>query len=369
MRHAGRRGRQSCLIFLLPLLLAACATSPEKLRGEFRYDLRTELESAPKFFPEPPDPPRYAYFGELIGERNFVRERVEKTVFDRLFEILTGIGWSGVRELELLRPQAVTGDNDGRVLVTDAGYAGVVVFDPVAGDVRLLRRATVARNFMSPSGIAFGPDQQVLVADSGGGFVARLTLAGETLPPLGEGVLKRPTGVAFDAARRRILVADTDEGNIKVFDSAGSVVSVFGRAGSELGAFNRPTHLAVWKDQLYVTDTLNSRIQVLDLQTGSPIRTIGSRGTYVGQLAIPKGVSVDGEGNVYVVESLHDHLLVYDSSGKFLLPIGGTGYSTGNFYLPAGVWVDKRNRIHVADMYNGRVAAFIYFDSEAESNN
>lgn len=362
------RGRHQTLVLGLVIALLAGCAAPEKRRGEFRYELRPRVEQALKFFPEAPDSPRFAYFGELIGERNFVRQPVEKTVFDRIFEILTGVGWSGPRELELLRPQAITGDADGRVLVTDAGHAGVVIFDPVAADVRVLRRASISRNFISPSGIALGPHQQMFVADSAGAYVARMTLTGELLAPIGEGVLKRPTGVAFDAKRNHVLVTDTDEGNIKVFDLDGNKLSVIGKPGGELGEFNRPTHLAVSKDLLYVTDTLNSRIQVFDLATGSPIRAIGSRGTYVGQLAIPKGVSVDSEGNVYVVESLHDHLLVYNAKGDFLLPIGGTGYSTGSFYLPAGVWVDGRNRVHVADMYNGRVVAFIYFDSDAESD-
>jgi DNA-binding beta-propeller fold protein YncE len=78
----------------------------------------------------------------------------------------------------------------------------------------------------------------------------------------------------------------------------------------------------------------------------------------LGQLVRPKGVSVDGDGNVYVIESYYDSLLVFSPRGEFLLPIGGTGTATGRFYLPAGVWVDARNRVHVADMFNGRVVLF-----------
>jgi DNA-binding beta-propeller fold protein YncE len=72
----------------------------------------------------------------------------------------------------------------------------------------------------------------------------------------------------------------------------------------------------------------------------------------------PKGVGVDADGNVYVIESYYDSLLIYSAAGEFLLPIGGTGTATGRFYLPAGVWVDGRNRVHVADMFNGRIVLF-----------
>jgi DNA-binding beta-propeller fold protein YncE len=87
---------------------------------------------------------------------------------------------------------------------------------------------------------------------------------------------------------------------------------------------------------------------------------IGQRGLYVGNLVRPKGVTVDSDGNIYVVESYYDHLLIYDEDGKFLVPIGGTGSEAGQFFLPAGMWSDKNDRIFVADMFNSRVVIFRY---------
>jgi DNA-binding beta-propeller fold protein YncE len=143
---------------------------------------------------------------------------------------------------------------------------------------------------------------------------------------------------------------------------------IVGRPGSGPGEFNRPNHLAIWRNELFVTDTFNARVQIFDLDSGQAIRSFGTRGTYVGQMALPKGVAVDSEGNVYVIESLHDHMLVFDRNGQFLLPIGGTGYGTGSFYLPAGLWADEGNRIYVADMYNGRVVTYLYLGSEGEGS-
>jgi DNA-binding beta-propeller fold protein YncE len=109
---------------------------------------------------------------------------------------------------------------------------------------------------------------------------------------------------------------------------------------------------------LYVTDTMNSRIQVFSAEGEVLTRKFGARGLYLGNLVRPKGVAVDGEGNVYVIESYYDSLLVFSGRGEFLLPIGGTGKATGRFYLPSGVWVDTKNRVYVADMFNGRVVLF-----------
>jgi DNA-binding beta-propeller fold protein YncE len=60
-------------------------------------------------------------------------------------------------------------------------------------------------------------------------------------------------------------------------------------------------------------------------------------------------------GDIYVVESLYDNLLVFDKQGRTLLGIGGSGKDTGEFYLPSGVWVDSQDQIYIADMYNGRI--------------
>ena len=80
----------------------------------------------------------------------------------------------------------------------------------------------------------------------------------------------------------------------------------------------------------------------------------------MGNLVRPKGGATDADGNVYIVESLYDNLLIFNSKGQFLMPIGGVGHEVGKFYLPSGVTVDDLGRILVADTFNGRVAIFQY---------
>jgi DNA-binding beta-propeller fold protein YncE len=151
-----------------------------------------------------------------------------------------------------------------------------------------------------------------------------------------------------------------------VLDLAGNLKRVLGRRGEGEGEFNYPTHLAFAEGELYVTDTMNSRIQVLDGASGSMRRSFGTRGLYVGNLVRPKGIALDSERNVYVVESYYDHLLVFDRHGRFLMGIGGLGAESGKFYLPAGVWTDHLNRVFVADMFNGRVVLFQHLGGGAD---
>ena len=108
---------------------------------------------------------------------------------------------------------------------------------------------------------------------------------------------------------------------------------------------------------------MNARIQVLN-HDGHHQLSFGQRGKYLGQFSRPKGISADSQGNIYVVDSYFDYMLVFNQQGEFLLPIGGTGADIGSFYLPAGVWSDKNDNIYVADMSNGRVVIFQFLGGD-----
>lgn len=350
-------------------LVGGCATV-EKPRATLKYGMEESAEGKIIHFPPPPEVPRYAYGGQLVGEINLVYEKKpEESLGTTLFRWLAGIDEAPPQPLELFRPQGLAVDAQGRVFVSDVARGGVLVFDPLLGEVRLMTRSSGFQTFQTPVGVAIGEAGEVLITDADVGIVARLDALGEPKAPIGRGVLKRPTGVAYDAKQKRIIVSDTDQHELLYFDLDGRLIKRFGKLGEAPGEFNRPTFLAVWRNELYVADTMNARIQVLDLDSGEPLRSIGKRGRNVGDLVRPKGVALDSEGRLYVVESMHDHLLIFDRQGQFLLPIGGTGYASGNFYLPSGVAIDDNNRVYVADMFNGRVVTYVFLGGEAEGEN
>ncbi len=320
------------------------------------------------------DPARYAYAGQLIGEANFRRARplgAGETLGENIISVLSwivGLAFGERVPAALQRPQAGVVDEAGqRILVTDASHQAVYVFDQQAGQLDIWEYADGFNKFITPVGIALGEAGDIYVADAERGYVARLDSKGNSLGPIGKGKLRRPVGVAFDTATRQLFVSDIHAHDIKVFGADGSLLRTLGQRGEELGEFNFPAHLALAQGELYVTDTLNWRVQVLDTQTGAVLRSIGARGTRIGNLAHPKGVTVDNEGNVYIIESYNDHLLVFNRAGEFLLPIGGTGDGIGQFFMPAGVWRDAQNRIFVADMFNARVVLFKFLGGEPET--
>ena len=358
-----------CLLALLFFLLPACAGTGEKAV------LRIGAGDAPGandrriMFPPQNDEevPRYLYLGQLIGETNFVTPEPQKDTFGGVMRWLAGLLSGDEKPAILQRPQSGVVDDAGRVMVTDISRQAVFVFDEMQGKLLIWEDAVGLQKFIAPVGIALGAAGDIYVADPELALVAHLDREGRPLEVIGRNILQRPTGVAFDPVRRRLYVADTRTSDIKVFDSSGALISVFGGRGDQKGQLSFPTYLALRGDALYVSDSMNARVQIFSAEDGQYLDRVGARGNYVGNLVRPKGVALDGEGNLYVVESYHDHLLVYNPDGDFLMAIGGgAGKQIGQYYLPSGVWTDSRNRIYLADTFNGRVVVFQFLGGGAE---
>ncbi|HEY6898969.1 MAG TPA: 6-bladed beta-propeller [Rhodocyclaceae bacterium] len=357
------------LLLLAVLVLTGCAATPEK--AQFRLGLTPGVDANNLLWPAGTagEIPRYVFLGELTGENNFIKESSKsdkaKSAIARFLDIVIGEAPPMIMD----RPQMGATDEAGRIYVTDMGRGSVFVFDGQAGVLSTWEKATGAASFISPVGIALGPEGRVYVADPELALVAQLDHEGHPLAPIGQGQLQRPTGIAYDASDGRLYVSDTGAHDVKIFDMAGNLLSTLGTRGEGPGEFNYPTHLAVRQEHLYVTDSMNARVQVFSTLTGHYLGPISRRGIRFGELVIPKGVAVDSEQNIYVVESYHDQLLIYNRRGEFLLPIGGVGEGPGNFHLPAGIWIDSRDRVYVADMLNSRVQVFQFLGGDEDDEN
>ena len=360
--------RSICVSGLL-LLLTACATQPPETLVRDQSSgllLHAGSDHSPAdenhlVWPGPPDEPRYRYVGQLTGEQNFVVET--RSILRRAFNWLVGLGSKKHQQRVLQRPQNGFVADDGRIFVTDVSRGAVYVFDgrqPGAQTGLLIwEYADKDTRLVTPIGIAAGPDNQILVADAELGCIVRLdSTTGDGRGMICHQDLLRPTGLARDAAQGLIYVADSKAHDIKVFNDQGQWVRTLGGHGEGEGQFNGPTYLSWTQGRLYVSDTLNARIQALD-SNGRFIQAYGRRGLYLGDTPRPKGVAVDRDGNVYIVESYYDYLLIFNNKGDFLLPLGGTGNNIGHFFLPGGVWI-RDDRVYVADTFNGRIVIFQY---------
>ena len=113
-----------------------------------------------------------------------------------------------------------------------------------------------------------------------------------------------------------------------------------GSYGTGNGQLHRPQGVAVDSTgRIIVADTYNNRIQVFD-SSGTFLFNIGSYGQNSGQFYYPEGVAVDGSGRIIVVDWGNYRIQVFNSSGNFLFKFGSPGSDPGHFIYPQGVAVD-----------------------------
>lgn len=342
----------------LVMILSGCTSLQAPTTFEYFHDPDVDLTQE-HVWPQAPENPRLRYLGSLVGEPNFPRNSTSKLLSggQNFLKKLVGLNAKNRKQIILQRPQSGVVDSKGNILVTDVSRQAVYRFDPDHKTLDIWEYAAKGLRFESPIGVAVDGRDQVWVADSRLGFVIHLDREGSPLAQIGKDQLVRPTGLAIDREKEELYVADTARSLIRVFDLHGQMLRSFGERGEGDGQLNGPTFLAFRNHRLYVSDTLNARVQVFDPE-GAWQGTFGKRGLYLGDLTRPKGVAVDQDENVYVVESFYDYLLIFNKQREFLLPVGGSGHQPGQFYLPSGVWLDQDQHVYVADMFNGRIEVF-----------
>ena len=331
----------------ITLLLTGCVSSG-KLPGS------TPL----RVWPPAPQRARIALLGEIRGPQEL--------------EMTGGLGRGIIRLLtgyepeKLRRPYAVavTGDVEGTgpggergpelLAVADTEAKVVQLFDLKRGKQHILAEMDGDLRLLSPVGVAFDADRRLYVVDSALAALVRFGPDGEFDRVLSRG-FQRPAGVGVDAADGVVYVSDAAEHTVRKFDLEGQPL------GTMRVPFRFPTHLGVdRRGRLVVADTMNFRVMVF-APDGKPIFSTGKRpGDASGNLQRPKGVALDSDDHLYVVDALFDNVQIFDLKGALLLAFGSAGDGAGEFALPAGIAIDQRDLIYLADSYNGRVQVFRY---------
>lgn len=351
----GKLIRGGAAIVALSALVGCTSVSIDDLGSSKTEDVNSSDSGQLKgvVWPPPPEKARYRLRAVLVGEQTFSGKDTGDSFLMDFTRMITGIAVGKKKYKELQRPASGVTLDDGSVLVVDAGLKAVVRFDFTKKEFAVWSQSASNRGFKSPIAVVEDGQNGYLVSDSELGKVVRLAKDGTPRGEFAAGALTRPTGLARDPVSGMIFVADSAKHVVRKFSSSGKLIATIGGPGEAVGRFNAPTYLSFSGGRLFVSDTLNFRIQSFDVNGASP-KAFGEAGRYVGQFTRPKGVAVGGDGRIYVVESRHDYLLVFDPAGQLLLPIEG-GSQIGSFYLPAGVWTDASSNVYVADMFNGRV--------------
>ena len=247
-------------------------------------------------------------------------------------------------------PYGVSVSSDGNIFICEQKGGLRVrdkegnVIDPIQETLDLLQ--------LDPVDVSIGLDDQIVLLDWSQECygVVILNKEGELLKSFGSNgsqlrQFNEPWGVDVDGAGR-IIVADTYNHRIQVFDNDGSFLCSFGSEGSSEGQFRAPHGVAVDRDgNIVICDYWNHRIQVMDIE-GNFIRCFGTKGSGESELYFPRSVDVDGEGRIVVCEWKNGRGSVFESDGTFLFSF------EKDHMKPNGVVVDLFGTIIVSDYEN-----------------
>jgi len=200
---------------------------------------------------------------------------------------------------------------------------------------------------------------------------------GQTLGPgAGLGQLNGPTGIALGENGDTIYIVDARNQRIERFARDGSFIGIWGtESDPRMGlGFSEETDqgasdILVDEDRLiYVTDTWNHRLMVLD-SDGQVVREIGRTGELTdigdspdpliqtGLFFGPRGVAVS-DGEIFVTDTGNERVQVFAPDGTFLRTFGGYGSGPGQLLEPVGIAIGPDNNVYVADSGNARLSVF-----------
>lgn len=211
----------------------------------------------------------------------------------------------------------------------------------------------------NPQGIAWttarggGQNGALVIADTDNHRILIYPLDGSARTSIGSGLrgnsdatpsFNFPYGVAVDTAGV-IYVADNQNNSIRRIAADNSVTTL-------ATGFNRPAAIAFGNGRLYVADTLNNSVVVMDL-AGNRLQTVAVSSN-------PRGLLWLG-GNTGLLVSQPSAFVIRQilgSSSRVFMGVSGEAGSTdGNsgaarFRSPTGLAVDPEGNILVADLHN-----------------
>ena len=303
------------------------------------------------------------------------------------------IGFSGdggpAVEAWLNTPLGVTVDEAGNVYIADWGNhrirrvdgSGIITTIAGTGERGFSGDGgpAVEASLWHPEGVTVDGGGNLYIADWGNHRIRRVDGSGviTTIAGIGESGfggdggpaagawLNTPLGVAVDTSGN-VYIADTYNDRIRRVDGSGIITTVAGTGESGFGGdggpageaqLDSPRGVAVdGSGNLFIADANNGRIR--------RVNSLGAITKVASRLHWPTGVAVDGLGNVYIADTVDHRIRRVDAGGTLttIAGIGESGFSgdggpavEARLNHPRGVAVDEGGNVYIADTWNQRI--------------
>ncbi len=274
-------------------------------------------------------------------------------------------------------------ESTGNVVETKAPAGNSEQVSPPSFSLHFGGSGTGNGQFKEPWADALDSSGNVWALDTGNDRVEKFSSTGGFSAAYGkEGSgnlqFKEPKGIAINQSTGNVYVSDTGNNRIEELSSAGAFVEVIGWgvsnekaelevcktscktgiAGTGNGQFNGPIGLTIdAQGNIWVVDGNNDRVEEIS-EAGAYVAQFGSKGTGNGQLTEPVGIAMS-EGSLYVVDHGNDRVEQFSTSGAYMGQFGSKGSGAGQFNEPYGIAANpSTGALYVCDLENGRMEEF-----------
>jgi DNA-binding beta-propeller fold protein YncE len=147
-----------------------------------------------------------------------------------------------------------------------------------------------------------------------------------------------PIGIA--AQDSFLWLSDVDNNRVVKIDLDGKIVKSF-------DGFQRPTHIAIQENKIYVPQYTSDTVNIIENGTVSVLALKEKTDAISG---------IAADGNNFAAADFYNNRILFQQDDKVTI-IGKKGHNDGELNYPTDVAI-KNNLIYVADAYNNRVQVF-----------
>jgi len=281
-------------------------------------------------FPPPPDTTRIQFLTQFSSSADLVKKRGG---FQKFL-----LGEEESRDI--IKPYGVTVHKE-KVYICDTGVGGLEILD--------LDRRTFS--YFVPGGrgqlqlpINCCVDERgyLFVADANRKQIVVFDSEQKYLHAFGEPEDFKPTDVAV--YENRIWVANVQDHAVYVYSTLDYTLidKIPGKEPDEEGFIRQSTNIALGEDILCVSDMGDFNVKKFSTN-GEFQGLLGGYGNQPGRFTRPKGLALDREMNLYVVDAAFENVQIFNAQGDLLMHFGGSYGGNGAMWLPAGVEISYEN--------------------------
>ena len=304
-----------------------------------------------------------AVAGSYVYVADSGNNRIERFALDGSEPLQWGAKGSAPGQMRYPRGVAA---NANEVLVADDDNHRIEKFNPNGAFEKASgSHGTGPGQFGFPYGVSMDAAGNAYVADDINQRIVKLN------PELGfigawggfgskRGQLAYPRALASGPAGTT-YVADTANGRVQVFDPQGNYLRSFGASGRSLGVLTAPLGLAADPSGgLLVSDSTGNRVERFSPGTDTFASAWTQAGGHSARFSTPAGIAVDPRGPVYVADLENERVLTLWGDGSFLAELGGPA-ATGGAQFNGAVSVavaPATGDLYVADTNHNRVLVY-----------